>query len=315
MGARADTPGHVAAIAAIDAGTRAALQERADAPALAGLALWVALAAPLAVLAAGQGWLAWAARLPLGVMIVFLFTLHHEAIHLTAFRSPRANRAVARVIGLLIFLPTWWFTAFHMAHHRHTQDPANDPELETPKPETLAQYAWHLTGLPTWAGQLRVLLANATGRIGAAYVPVRARARMMREAQAMLAVYAAVLIVSAGAESWLAVRVWILPILLGQPFLRAYLLAEHGRCPFVADMLANTRTTFTNALVRWLAWNMPYHAEHHAMPTVPFHRLPDLHALLCDRLKVTQEGYARFNVDYARAAARGELRQADSGPE
>ena len=81
--------------------------------------------------------------------------------------------------------------------------------------------------------------------------------------------------------------VWILPCLPGQPVLRLYLLAEHGRCPFVADMLKNTRTTFTNRIVRFLAWNMPYHVEHHTLPQVPFHRLPDLHDRMQPHLKVT----------------------------
>ena len=88
-------------------------------------------------------------------------------------------------------------------------------------------------------------------------------------------------------------------LLLGQPVLRLYLLAEHGRCPFVANMFENTRTTFTNALVRRLAWNMPYHAEHHAWPVVPFHRLPDLHVMTAPHLRVTAPGYAAFTVDYA----------------
>ena len=77
---------------------------------------------------------------------------------------------------------------------------------------------------------------------------------------------------------------WVMPMLLGQPFLRLYLLAEHGGCPKVRDMLANTRTTKTTALVRFLAWNMPYHTEHHVYPAVPFHRLPEAHDLLKDKL-------------------------------
>jgi fatty acid desaturase len=81
--------------------------------------------------------------------------------------------------------------------------------------------------------------------------------------------------------------------------LRLYLLAEHGRCPAVTDMFANTRTTFTTRLVRFLAWNMPYHAEHHAMPSVPFHRLPELHALARPHLKQTEDGYTRFAARYA----------------
>ncbi|MEM1299415.1 MAG: fatty acid desaturase, partial [Pseudomonadota bacterium] len=88
------------------------------------------------------------------------------------------------------------------------------------------------------------------------------------------------------------------PMLLGGPFLRAYLLAEHTFCPHVSNMLANTRTTFTNKLVRWLAWNMPYHAEHHAYPAVPFHKLPQFHALTRAHLGETQDGYTDFATSY-----------------
>jgi fatty acid desaturase len=56
-------------------------------------------------------------------------------------------------------------------------------------------------------------------------------------------------------------------------------------------MLENTRTTYTNAAMRFLAWNMPYHAEHHAFPAVPFHRLPEVNRMLAPRLKSTSHGY------------------------
>ena len=98
----------------------------------------------------------------------------------------------------------------------------------------------------------------------------------------------------------LVLWVWLLPVLLGQPVLRLYLLAEHGDCPRVANMFANTRTTFTNRLVRILAWNMPYHVEHHVWPAVPFHRLPEVHRLMRDQLQVTAEGYAAFTREYLR---------------
>ena len=91
---------------------------------------------------------------------------------------------------------------------------------------------------------------------------------------------------------------WILPLALGQPFLRAYLLAEHGRCEHVDDMFRNTRTTLTHRVVNFLAWNMPYHAEHHAFPSVPFHRLPQLHQMTRNYLKVCENGYWRFNREY-----------------
>ena len=102
---------------------------------------------------------------------------------------------------------------------------------------------------------------------------------------------------------WLALWLWLLPLLIGQPFLRAYLLAEHGLCPPVANMLENSRTTFTNRIVRFLAWNMPYHAEHHSYPNVPFHRLPAFHRLTQAHLKSTSDGYAEFTGDYIKALA------------
>lgn len=233
-----------------------------------------------------------------GILLIFLFAALHECIHRTAFRTRWINDWVARIFGFALFLPTEWFRLFHFAHHRHTQDPDNDPELAHPKPQTLREYAWHVSGLPVWRQQLTTLFRNATRRCRDDFVPSSARSKLAREARLMLAGYGLLILVSAFAESGFLLMVWILPLLFGQPFLRLYLLAEHGRCPFVADMFENSRTTFTNGAMRRLAWNMPYHAEHHALPAVPFHRLPDLHRLVRDELRVTEAGYVRFHRDY-----------------
>jgi fatty acid desaturase len=141
-----------------------------------------------------------------------------------------------------------------------------------------------------------LILQLARGTVQARYLPAKALPRMKREARAMLALYAlaALSLAFTPALLWL----WLIPVLLGQPFLRLYLLAEHGDCPFVANMLENTRTTFTNRIVRFVAWNMPYHVEHHAYPAVPFHQLPALHDQIRRHLKVTSNGYARFTRAY-----------------
>jgi len=70
---------------------------------------------------------------------------------------------------------------------------------------------------------------------------------------------------------------WVLPSLIGQVFLRFYFLHEHRGCPLGSFMFSVTRTTYTSWLICALAWNMPFHAEHHAWPTIPFHLLPSLH--------------------------------------
>ena len=52
----------------------------------------------------------------------------------------------------------------------------------------------------------------------------------------------------------------------------------------VPDILRNTRVIRTNALMRYLGWNMQYHCHHHLFAAVPFYRLPALHALIGHRL-------------------------------
>jgi fatty acid desaturase len=114
----------------------------------------------------------------------------------------------------------------------------------------------------------------------------------------MLALYAALCALSIYFRSPVLLYVWIIPAIIGQPFLRLYLLAEHGRCPFVANMLDNSRTTYTNWLVRKLAWNMPFHAEHHSYPGVPFYRLPEFHEVIKERIGTLEHGYVRFHRNY-----------------
>lgn len=289
---------HKSLIASLSREQRADLLRLSDGPGLFRLAgQWGAIVALVVVIALGlPGWQL--ALLPLGILQVFQFTLLHEVIHLTAFRSRWINQAAAWACGLLLILPPNWFRAFHFAHHRFTQDPKRDPELATAKPETWPDYLRHVSGLPVWWGHLNVLLRNAAGRGREDFVAKAKRATVRREAWVMLLVYAGLLVGSVALGSTLLIWIWLLPVLLGQPFLRLYLLAEHGRCPLVANMLENSRTTFTNRLVRWLAWNMPYHAEHHSFPAVPFHRLPQFHLLTRPHLSTTERGYSRFQWRY-----------------
>ncbi|MEP3275674.1 MAG: fatty acid desaturase family protein [Stappiaceae bacterium] len=293
-----DIMDHKRIIAALPREQRKKLIEKTNGPGLLHLVLHAGAIAIVGVFIA-SGVPYWPVLMVVqGILIVFLFTLLHESIHRTAFRSTWINDVVAALCGFLILLPPNWFRYFHFAHHRHTQDPENDPELIVPKPETVGQYLTYLSGLPTWKSHLGTLLRNARGRCDDAFVPTSAQKQVQGEACLMLATYGGIVGMCIVSGVTLPLYIWVLPVLLGQPFLRLYLLAEHGRCAFVTNMFENSRTTFTNRLVRSLAWNMPYHAEHHAYPGVPFHRLPEFHRMIRTRLTVTEDGYARFHRSY-----------------
>ena len=289
---------HRAVIASLSPEVRAALQTRSDRAGLLHLASYLgALGLTSAgIIAQVPFW--GLLLLPHGILLTFLFTLSHEATHQTPFATRWINEVVGHAIAPIIALPFLWFRYFHLAHHKFTNDPERDPEIAGhPRPGDWTSCVVYLTGWHYWTGFGRVLWQNAFGTIDAPYLPERTHGALRREARIILSAQAigiATLFLSP-----LALWLWLLPLLIGQPFLRVYLLAEHGLCPPVADMLENTRTTFTNRAVRWLAWNMPYHIEHHSAPNVPFHQLPALHAEMRPHLKCTSDGYPAFAADYA----------------
>jgi fatty acid desaturase len=199
-----------------------------------------------------------------------------------------------------------FYTAFHLAHHRHTQIPGLDPELVSPPPLSLGGYIARVLGWPFWRLRLIVVFDCWRGDLSwYPFVTDAAGPAIMRSVRAMSLVMVGGAIGSALLFGWATPFLyWIGPQLLGQPPLRAYLLAEHTGCTHDRDGLTNTRTTLTIWPVRLLMWNMPYHAEHHMYPSIPFHRLPDAHAAICERLGFLQSGYARWNLGFVRDLMR-----------
>jgi fatty acid desaturase len=251
----------------------------------------------------GSGWL-WPAMFVHGVVLVHLFGPQHEAAHMTAFRSRWLNTAVNWLTGVLIIDQPTYFRLEHSAHHRFTQDVERDPE-RIPAADSVGGYFWYLTGLPYYWALATTLVRTARGRFVAseeAFIPKSWRGRVARHSQIMLAIYGAAILASVLLRSEAIVILWAIPLVVGQPVQRAIRMTEHGGCTKSLDFLTNTRTTLTNPLLRLLGWNMAYHAEHHAMTTVPFFRLGRAHDALKDHLQFLACGYGAATADVLQRA-------------
>ncbi len=236
-----------------------------------------------------------------GFVLVFLFAPLHETIHRTAFRSRWINTAVSWACGLVLMLPPDYFRAFHFAHHRYTQNAQRDPELAYAKPSSWRSYLWAVSGMPYWQERMTTTGRHAMGRVTTPFIGAVARDGIVREARILLGVYALAAVVAVAAQSAAPVYYWVLPVLLGQPFLRMFLLAEHTGCPLVEDMRVNSRTTLTNGLMRRLAWNMPFHTAHHVYPGVPFHALPEVHRRVREGVRYEAAGYVAVQRELVEA--------------
>jgi fatty acid desaturase len=228
-----------------------------------------------------------------GYLIAFLFMAVHEAAHKTVFTNRRLNEILGHVSSLMIVLPYEHYALFHWDHHRFTQDPDRDPELVTATiPSSDTRLAIAYTGIVQLTNRIRLLVRRAlTGQAVAPWIPEAKQGMVVRETRIYALVYLALLIASIALSSTMLLWCWLVPLYVGQLFLRPYLYAEHTGCERTRSAYENTRTTYTDALTKWFTWNMPFHVEHHAYPSVPFHALPKLNAIIDERIAHRGQGY------------------------
>jgi fatty acid desaturase len=221
-------------------------------------------------------WVAVPVFLVHGILINFLYAGQHEMSHWTVFRTKKLNEIFGRLFGFVLFYPRDFDQIQHFAHHRYTNDWEKDGELQRP-PYALASYLLWMAGPTYWYTRIRRILRFSAGIVTEPYIPDARKPDVIREARWHLAGYGAIAAVSVAAGSWFAVTHWLAPMMVTKVVHQLQNTIEHLGLPHVDDVTLNTRSTRTNALMRWLCWNMQYHTAHHAFPGVPFNRLPDLH--------------------------------------
>ncbi|MDZ7958065.1 MAG: fatty acid desaturase family protein [Aulosira sp. DedQUE10] len=233
-----------------------------------------------------------------GFSLVCMFAPMHEAGHRTAFANNRLNDVVAWFAGLLSFYNSTFYRRYHKWHHRYTRVPGKDPELTDLTPRNLGEYFLVLSGLPWWVDKIQGHYRVALGQLDdCPFIPDTARSEVIRSTRLQLAVYAGAIALSIAVGKPWFVLYWLLPMIVSQPLLRFILLGEHTACTLDANLLTNTRITFTIWPVRFLMWNMPLHAVHHLYPSIPFHALPQAYPKLSSHFVHIDPGYIKVNQD------------------
>jgi fatty acid desaturase len=208
----------------------------------------------------------------------------HECGHGTAFKTPWMNSLVYNVACFMIVRnPVTWRWS-HARHHTDTVIVGRDPEIAVMRPPVFFRVIGNFFGIfDGWNGWTRMLL-NASGRLDpeeATFIPNSEKPKVVRLARIWTAIYAATILLAFWMGSILPLMVIGLPRLYGAwHHVMTGLLQHGGLADNVIDHRLNSRTVLMNPVSRFIYWNMNYHVEHHMFPMVPYHRLPELHAMI-----------------------------------
>jgi len=241
------------------------LMKRSNRPGLIRLLLWF-------VAMAGTGTLVWLAIatwwvIPAmfvhGILLVHHFSLQHECTHFTAFRTRWLNDVVGAYCGFVIMLPPKFFRYEHCDHHTYTQLHGQDPEMIL-LPISFKKYLEYILSWPYWRAKFTELFHHIVGHLTPEekrFIPEVEHQAVFLEARIMGAAYLAIIIAMFAFSWWGPLWYWFIPVILGEPVMRAIRMTEHVGRPTIHDMKENTRSNLVSAPMRFLAWNMNYHAE------------------------------------------------------
>lgn len=264
------------------------LMQRSDGPALRDTAIWFALLIGLSTggIVLWGTW--WAVPFFLAYGVVYggsADSRWHECGHGTAFKTRWMNDVIYQIACFMIMRePTIWRWS-HTRHHTDTIIVGRDPEIVAMRPPDLLAIGLNLFSIKHVVETIGKLVIHAGGRLTAeeeTFVPDMERPRVYRTARIWLLIHLVPIALAIALQSWIPVLlVGPLPTMYGAWYMVFMGFTQHaGLAENVLDHRLNSRTVYTNIVNRYLYWNMNYHVEHHMFPMVPYHRLPQLHAIM-----------------------------------
>ena len=247
-------------------------------------------------LALGTGWM-WLTGFGLGVLLNFLYAAQHELSHATVFSTRKVNEVFGRLIGFTMIFPRDYDQVMHFAHHTYTQNWEKDGELVR-EPYTLTTYLLWMSGITYWRNRVFGVIRRSRGIIIEPFIRAEEEGKVIWESRIHILFYILIVGISVMFHSWAAMAFWIIPMLLTKPVHQLQNTIEHLGLSHEDNILENTRSTRTNALMRWLCWQMPYHTAHHIFPSVPFWKLRILNAKIeAQAGTVHRMGWIEFQIE------------------
>jgi fatty acid desaturase len=267
------------------------LMRRTDGPALRDTALWIGLM----LVSGAAGVLLWGTWWAVPAFFVYgvLYgsgadARWHEHGHGTAFRTDWMNNVVYHLGAFMLMRnPIAWRWS-HARHHTDTIVVGRDPEIAVTRPPSIPLTVLRFVNLPVGLQFFWRLAVQATGKVSEEeklYVPEAEWPKVVIWARIHMAIYAATLLTALAMQSVLPLMLIGLPTFYGAWHMVLTGLLQHGGlAEDVIDHRLNSRTVLMNPVSRFIYLNMNYHVEHHMFPMVPYHALPQLHALIRDDL-------------------------------
>lgn len=263
-----------------------ALMQRSNTYALIDFGFWLALLAVSGYFA----WISWGSWWAVPAFLVF-GTIYsssdarwHECGHGTVFRSSWLNEAFYHLSSFMTLREAYLWRWSHARHHTNTAMVGYDPEVQVRRPADFIKIALGFFNLSGGLTEVWRIFKHAFGNLDAgvrSFVPVSEQPKVIWSSRVYVAIVAAVAVWSLAISSFLPLMFVWLPRFYGGWLHQLLALTQHaGLGEDTFDHRENTRTVYLNPVFRYLYLNMNYHLEHHVIPMVPYHRLPELHKLV-----------------------------------
>lgn len=263
--------------------TMKALMQRVDGPALWHFGLWIVLligSGYLAVLSWGTWW-AIPAFLVFGTIYTSSDARWHECGHGTPFRTRWLNEVFYHISSFMTIREAYLWRWSHARHHTDTIIVGRDPEIQVKRPADLLRILADFFYLNSGPPEVLRIVRHAFGRPDSDvrdFMPEDELQKMYWSSRIYLLIVAGFAVWSVAIGSFLPMMFVWLPRFYGAWLHQLLGLTQHaGLGEDTYDHRKNTRTVYVNPVYRYLYMNMNYHVEHHTIPMVPYHALPEMH--------------------------------------